>query len=316
MSNPLLILNPEAGGIRGDPRFLTRFKAHGVMKGVEVILTKGPEGVRSVARRAREDDRSHLLVAGGDGTIHQAVGGLLDGLDPESLPPAGELPVLGVLPVGTGNDLARSLGLPLDPWKALEALDWSRTRSMDLIRVQSAGEGWCVNVVTGGMVVREDVVPEAEAKADMGTLSYLRQGIRALEGNLPLYDLEMTIDQEHPRTLRARIMVVGNGRFTGGAIPVAPEAFLNDGLLDVLVVPELDRAEMSLLLPRLTLGRHQDHQALFTTLARRIRIRSEPALDLSLDGEPTRAHEAVFSVAEGALSVLVGPNAGDRAFKE
>lgn len=316
MPDPLLILNPEAGGLRGDPRLLTRFKAHGALKGVEVIPTAGPEEIRSQARRAREDGRSHLLVAGGDGTIHQAVSGLLEGMDPESIPPSEELPVLGVLPAGTGNDLARSLGLPLDLWKALGAIDFGLTRPLDLIRVQGVGEDWCVNVATGGMVAQDDVAPEAEAKVELGVFSYVQQGLKALEGTLPLYHLEMTLDQESPRTLQARILVVGNGRFTGGAIPVAPSALLDDGLLDLLVVPELDRAEMSILLPRLMLGRHEGHQALFTARARRIEIRSEPALDLSLDGELTRTGKAVFSVMEGALSVLVGPDAGERAFRE
>ena len=314
MSRTLLILNPEAGAIRGDPRLLTHLQAHPALKGTELVPTGSPWEVRDQARRAREEGREHLLVAGGDGTIHHAVNGLLEGLDAEELPPAETQPILSVLPMGTGNDLARSLGLSLAPWKALEEMDWGRTRLMDLIRVRGPDDAWCVNVVTGGMPVLERVTPEPEAKAALGILAYARSGLEVLEEDLPLYETLLTLEGEDRHTFRARSLVVGNGRFAGGALPVTPTATLDDGLLDLLVVPELDLAEMSLLLPRLVLGRHEDHEALFTRRCRQIHLRSDPAMDLSLDGEPTRAREATFQVVERGLRILVGPNEDRWAF--
>jgi len=308
VTDPILILNPHAGSIRNDPRLLTQLKAHTALRGVEVLVaTEGPEEIRVWSRRAREDGRSHLLVAGGDGTVHEAVNGLLHDLDPSSLPSPEELPVLGVLPVGTGNDLARSLGLPPDPWKVLGGLVWDRAERMDLIRAEGPRTAWCVNVITGGMVVRREVAPEAEAKADLGILSYIHQGVKALEGTLPLYHLEVTLDGGQTNRLEARTLIAANGRWAGAAIPVAPQSRLNDGLLDLLVVPEMDRGEMGLLLPQLLLGRHTGHKALFQARARRVVIRSDPEMDLSLDGELTRGNEMDFSVVPGAIRVLVGP---------
>lgn len=315
LPDAILILNPGAGSIRGDPRLLTRLKAHSALRNVEVVVaTEGPVEIRDWARRALEEGRSHLLIAGGDGTVHSAVNGLLDGFQPDSLPPAGDLPVLGVLPLGTGNDLARSLGLALDPWKTLSLLDWDRVRTMDLIRIDAPRRSWCVNVVTGGMAVREEAAPDAESKADLGILSYLHQGVKALEGDLPLYDLELTLDEGETRRLKARTLVVANGRWAGAAIPVAPDARLNDGLLDLVIVPELDRVEMSLLLPRLLMGKHSGHEALVEARARRVAIRSMPEMDLSLDGELASGEEARFSIAPKAIRVMVGALEEDSAF--
>jgi diacylglycerol kinase (ATP) len=311
-----MILNPEAGGLRSEPTLLTRLNAHPRLRGVEVVPTRSAREVRAEARKARDEGRTHVLVGGGDGTFHEVVNGLLDGLDPESLPPCQSLPVLAALPLGTGNDLARALDTPLAPWKMLDLLDWDRVRPMDLIHVQGPENRWCVNAVTGGMAVQPGVTAGAGSKAAMGLLAYVRQGLASLEGEIPLYDLVLILEDQEPRTFRAQSLVAANGRFIGGAVPVAPEARLDDGLLDLLVVPDLDMAEMGLLLPRLLVGKHQDHPTLFTERARHLEFRANPALHLSLDGELTRAEEAILRVVPGAVRILVGPAGGERAFQD
>lgn len=313
-SDALLILNPEAGGLRGEPTLLTRLEAHPQLRGVKVVPTQSAAELRAEARKARDEERTHILVGGGDGTFHEVVNGLLDGLDPESLPPRESLPVLAIIPLGTGNDLARSLGTPLAPWKALDALDWGCPRPMDLIRVQGSRDRWCVNALTGGMVAQPDVTAGAESKAAMGLLAYVRQGLASLEGEMPLYDLRLTLEGRRQETLKAQTLVAANGRFIGGAVPVAPDARLDDGLLDLLVVPDLGLTDMGLLLPRLLVGKHKDHPGLFTERVRQLEIRSDPALHLSLDGEPTRAEEAVLRVLPGAVRILAGPANENRAF--
>lgn len=314
MPAPLLILNPDAGGIRGNPRILSSLQAHPVMREVEVAAAGGADKVRALARKSREEGRPRLLVGGGDGTVHAVVNGLLEGLDPDSLPPAESLPALFTVPLGTGNDLVRSLGFPMHPWKALDALNWTLTRPMDLIRAEAPGDEWSVNAVAGGFAVTEDATPEAEAKATLGILAYVKRGLDALDGDTPLYDLSLTLDEGDRHAFQARSVIMGNGRFAGGAVPLTPGAYLDDGLLDLLVLPGLDVAEMSLLLPHLLMGSHQDHEALFMKRARRVEVSSKPALHLSLDGELAQASQAAFEVVSGALRVAVGPDEETRAF--
>jgi diacylglycerol kinase (ATP) len=314
MPTPLLILNPEAGGIRGDPRLLSTLQAHPLMKDVVLATTAGEGEIRALARQAREEGRPRLLVGGGDGTVHAAVNGLLEGLDPNALPPAESLPTLFVLPLGTGNDLVRSLGFPMDPWKAMDALNMALTRPMDLIRVDAPCDEWCVNAVAGGFAVREEATPGAEAKAALGILAYLRRGLDALDRDPQLYDVSLTLDEEARHAFRARSVIVGNGRFAGGGVPLTPTASLDDGLLDLFVLPDLDLAEMGLLLPRLLIGHHQDQETIFVRRARRVELSSKPALDLSLDGELAQASQAAFEVVRGVLKVAVGPDEETRAF--
>lgn len=304
MSKPLVILNPDAGALRERPTLLTTLQAHGVVAEAELVLSQDPAQTRELARQAREEGRKRLLVAGGDGTFHHAVNGLLDGLDPDALPPPGDLPTLAVLPMGTGNDLARTLGIPLEPWDALEALDWDSPELLDLIHTEGLEERWCANVITGGLAGAGDEAGEIHAKDGLGVLAYWRRGVEAVAEGHPSYHLSLTLDDSEERTLRAQNLVLGNGRFVAGGIPVAPEARLDDGLLDLLVVPEMDLGEMSLLFPRLLLGKHHEHPEIMTRKVQKVEFRSEPELDLSLDGEADKATEAGFRVVKGALRVV------------
>ncbi len=314
MSKPLLVLNPDAGQFRAHPTLLSTLKGHRFMAGVEVASSRKAEETRALAREAREEGREILMVAGGDGTIHQAVNGLLDGLDPEALPAPEDLPLFGILPLGTGNDLARSLGHPLDPWEALDGLDRDRVRSLDLIRFEGPGAEWCVNLVSGGLASPGEDPGDGSSIEVPGVLAYWKRGVEALMEGHPSYRLSLRLEGEEEMIFEAQNLVVGNGRFVAGGIPVTPQALLDDGLLDLLVVPELDVAEMGILFPRLLLGKHPEHEAILVRKVREVTFESEPELDLSLDGEPGRARKGRFRVEEGALRVLVGTEEEDRAF--
>jgi YegS/Rv2252/BmrU family lipid kinase len=315
VSSLLVIVNPDAGGARKDPGLLTRIRAHPVLAGAQVVLTSDSREVRDLAARARRKGKEEVMVAGGDGTVHHAINGLLGSGDPPGSTPDRPLPTLSVLPLGTANDFARSLGLSPDPLEVLKQRNPDRTRKLDVIRVEGAGDRWCVNVVTGGMAGKEELAPEAEAKESWGMLAYLRKGVEALEGDLPVYEITLSLEGGEVLTVRAHTLVLGNGRYAGGAIPVTPSALLDDGLLDLLLVPELEPSEMAVLTPLLLLGRHTDHDALPFRRTRRVKLQAHPPLDLSLDGEMARAQEATFRVSPEALRVLVGEDP-DRAFRE
>jgi diacylglycerol kinase family enzyme len=170
-------------------------------------------------------------------------------------------------------------------------------------------------MVTGGAVGREGTTPEAEAKEAWGILAYARQGVETLEEGIPTYDLSLRLDDGEVLESRALNLILGNGRFTGGGLPVTPTAYLDDGLADLIVVPELDLSEMAVLTSLLLVGRHSDHESLKTRRVREVEMTSDPPLDLNLDGEPGRMAEARFEVVPGALRVVVGEEP-DRAFEE
>lgn len=314
----LVILNPEASGLRKNPALLSRLRVFPALDEAEIVVASHPDQARKLAVTARQDGREIVAVAGGDGTVHDVVNGLLTDTTPDTIPPPQDLPAVAVIPLGTGNDLARSLGLSDDLRDVLRGMESAGTRTMDLIRVEGKGgekARWCVNMVTGGAVGREGTTPEAEAKEAWGILAYARQGVETLEEGIPTYDLSLRLDDGEVLESRALNLILGNGRFTGGGLPVTPTAYLDDGLADLIVVPELDLSEMAVLTSLLLVGRHSDHESLHTRRVREVEMTSDPPLDLNLDGEPGRMAEARFEVVPGALRVVVGEEP-DRAFEE
>ena len=172
-----------------------------------------------------------LIAAGGDGTINETVNGLHSWFA-EGGGTGAEMPRLGILPLGTANDLAGMLGIPAEVDDALQVALYGRDQPFDVGVV----EGRCfVNVSTGGFGAEaSDETPE-DAKRALGPLAYLITGVRKFASLEPL---TARISSQGKRVAEGRFMlfVVGNGRRTGGGNFLTPRADPSDGLLDLLLV--------------------------------------------------------------------------------
>lgn len=297
---PLLIINPSAGRLRDEPRLRLRLSDHPLLAGGEVHLPATAEDARILARQGAEAGFDPIIAAGGDGTVHAVVNGLMD-VDGDAHP------TLAVVPLGTANDFARTLDLPTDPEEALSLIAEGGPRPLDLIRAR-IDEGpirHAVNAVTGGFTAEAEEELITEAKESWGPLAYLRTGLGALPDPSD-YQATIWADDGEPREVSLLSLVVANGRFAGGGIPVGPGAALDDGLLDVTLVPHLALGEIASVAAAILRGDHRESEEVTTFRARRIRLTCEPPIWLSLDGELARAGKARFRVAPGALSV-VGP---------
>ena len=164
-----------------------------------------------------------LLVFGGDGTVHEVANGL---------PLAGDGPLVALLPAGTGNDLARALGLPPDPVAAARGLDDARPRTLDLL---DCGPRRAANGINAGFAAAATDVLPRRVKRALGPAAYLVGGIRA-GLRPPTWAARVEVDG---RVVEgdALAVVVGNGGSFGGGRWLIPDADVADGLLDVLVVP-------------------------------------------------------------------------------
>jgi len=207
--------------------------------GMEVDLrvpddpTAIPEVVRGSASGA-----SCVVLAGGDGTLHHAVPALREA----GLP-------LGILPLGTANDLARTLGLPLDPEKAARVIAGGCTRWIDLGR---AGDEWFLNVASFGITGRVTRRVDGSQKRLLGALTY---PIRALLALREARRFTVTLDLAgERRRLRALQVAVGNGRCYGGGMAFDADAEIDDGQLAIVVVRAESLWKLAALAPRLVRG--------------------------------------------------------------
>lgn len=248
-----------------------------------------------------------MVAGGGDGTVQAVAGGLREWMRDKDRSPE-EGPVLGILPLGTANDFARSIGLGGELEQALDALGGApEARPLDLLEIEIDGEdtGVCVNVAVGGFGGRVEERLTEEIKKTWGPLAYVRSGIEVLPERSP-YHTTLCLDGGEAREIDLLNLVLANGRYAGGGIPVAPRARLDDGLVDVLVLPDLELPRLAGLAARILAGRHVEDVR--GRRARTVEVESDPPLLFSLDGELRRASRLALRVVAGALRVVVGRN--------
>jgi diacylglycerol kinase (ATP) len=295
-SKARVICNPSSGGGYYDPD-----EIRDELEGLEVdwVQTEGPEDAIGAAEEWSE---GLLIVAGGDGTINDVVNGLGRAGFPEGV-------TLGILPAGTGNDLAATLCIPEDPDLAKDVILQNRGRWLDVARVRSdgIGERFFINVATGGLGAEISDANDEELKSRWGKLSYLRASLEVAR-NFDVRELTLYIDGEE-RQVEAVNIAVGNCRYTGGGWPATPKANPEDGLLDVVIIENLGVTDLLDLTPAV-LGEsdYLDSDGVLFVRAKEIRVDTQPpGLEFTVDGEVIGNEPAQFSVLPRALKVIVGP---------
>lgn len=288
-----LIFNARAGSAARFTEKLQRFLKQ---TGCEFHATTGPGDSRQYARAAVEAGVQRIIVAGGDGTINQVINGLA---------PDFAQVELGIVPLGTGNDLARSLGLPADsPQSALSLAVNSGTQPIDLVRLTDGSTSYLINVATGGFGGKVAADLNDSDKCRWGALAYWITAVREL-ADIHELQIEVALDGQS-RRWRVYGVAVANGRYVGGGFPIAPRALLNDGLLDVTVMPVLPAMELLAAGLDYMLGVAGETNRVPTFRARRVSITATPAIPFSIDGEPVQELTATFEVLPGVLRVVTG----------
>lgn len=239
-----------------------------------------------------------VIAGGGDGTINQVVQGLVEGTEPSH-----RLPSLGILPLGTANDLASACEIPLDPTEALQLAISGPSVPVDIGQVN----GRCfLNAATGGFGAQVTAATPDEAKKILGRAAYLLTGltrfssIQPAQGRLSGPGLSWEG--------KFLVLAVGNGRQAGGGYQLCPEAVLDDGLFEVRLLPQLEGAEIPQALGALLQGRLDPLQStLVTARVPWLEIESEEPLQINLDGEPMTGTQFRFEVLPRRLSMKLPP---------
>jgi diacylglycerol kinase (ATP) len=287
-----VILNPCAGSIRELDNLVERIAR---LPRAEIHLTTKAGSAARLARTALRNGCKMIVAAGGDGTLNEVVNGIRE--------KAGETSV-GLIPLGTGNDFARTLGLPTDLDEALDVLRAGQTRAIDLVRVTSDEVRYFVNVSAGGFsgLVDEKLTPEM--KKTWGPLAYLRSAAAALS-ELRAYRTTLAFDETESLTLQLYNVVIANGRYVAGGRLIAPEASLDDGLLDIILIQERSAPELALLAAQVALGAHLSSEAIVFRRAAKLTVNSKPGMWFNVDGELVGNEPARFEILPRALRFVV-----------
>lgn len=295
-----VLYNSNAGSADDDP-----IQALREVPGVELVVCEDPQDTIDAAAGAAHSGVDLVVAAGGDGTVHLTANGLM-----KAGTSAATRPALGVLPMGTGNDLARTLALPLDapPIEALDGLRRAERRTLDVIRVShddDEGETeYAINVCAGGFSGTVDEVLTSDLKKTWGPLAYLVGAVKAVP-QLEDYDTRIAWDGGPEERVGAYNVVVANGRTAGGGKPVAPRSNPEDGLLDVVVIRA--HAEIARLATRVLAGDYLDDEDVVYNRVTSLRIRSTPGMWFNVDGELRTNVPVTFEAVPSALRVCVGP---------
>jgi YegS/Rv2252/BmrU family lipid kinase len=293
LSSHLVILNPVAGRgrVRREwPRMAERLRASGVR--FDFVETIAPGAGIGLAERAAQDYDA-VIAAGGDGTVHEVVNGLLR---------AGGGAALGVLPLGSGDDFVKMLSAR----DAVDRISRPALQALDAGRIRAAGaERYFAN----GM----DIGFGAHASRNVRNVPALFTGLGAYLGALaltlvryPKLEVRLQLDGGAPVAQTTAMTAVMNGRAFGGSFHVCPEARIDDGELDLLIADGVGRLAILGLVPKIMRGAHGGDPRLKLTRARRVLIESEAPLLVEADGEIVfeDARRLEIDVLPAALRVL------------
>ncbi len=292
-----LIVNTRSrSGERAFFEALDRLQDLGVSLGPTYAIrdpVRLPETVREVLH---EDSGYRLLIlGGGDGSVSSVVDFL-----------AHHQVILGLLPLGTANDFARTLGIPADVENACETIAGGKVVDVDL---GLAGDNYYVNVASVGLSVGVTQALSPRLKRRIGALAYPTAAIRAFLSHEP-FSARLTFpDGDHEPVEYGRLLqvAVGNGRFYGGGMVVAPQSGIDDRSLDIYAI-ELGRHRDLIGAARyLKSGDFIRSESVGHYRTERVHLETEPELPVNIDGEVVTRTPQDFRVVHNALKVLVPP---------
>jgi YegS/Rv2252/BmrU family lipid kinase len=285
-----VIVNPIAGNSkcgRSVPLLIAKLLERGITH--ELTVSRYSGQVRELALQAKEQGCERIIVCGGDGTINEAINALADS-DVK----------LGVLPLGTGNDFARTLGIIEDLDFACNVLRDEKVRKVDLVKVN--GNKYYGSV--GGIGFDAEVASWANRykRFAPGTTIYLL----AILAKLFTYKFKRVAIAHDTGNHTGEILMaaIGNTEWYGGGINITPSAVMDDGVLDICVVQKINKLKLLLFFPSVLKGTHARFSEVKLYRTKKISISSETPLQLLGDGEILGETPVSLEVIPQALNII------------
>jgi diacylglycerol kinase (ATP) len=290
-----ILINPNAGSANAAEAVRSQAASS---DGVVCRTSPDPSTVDRLVEQAVHDGAERIVAAGGDGTVNSVLNAIRRRhVDVQ----------LGLVPLGTGNDLARTLAIPNALESALAVATRGSARLIDLYVVRWAGSSrFGINVAAGGFSGQVDEALSDDLKAAWGPMAYL-VGAAQVIPNLEKYTTHISVDGGARRRIQALNIVVANGRTAAGGRPVAPPANPCDGLLDVVIVKQGKASELAKVATQLVTGNYLESPLVTHQRVRHIAVASEPGMWFNVDGELITNEPLSIEVMPRAQSMIVGP---------
>jgi diacylglycerol kinase (ATP) len=309
----VVVINPaSANGNTGRrwPQLAARLRSR--LDHFEVLFTNAPGHGTTLVRDAIESGARHIISVGGDGTHNEVVNGCMS----DGKPLAQDL-MLSVIPTGTGGDLRRTLGLPNSAVDAIDYVGHAPKRvDLGLLQCATDDEGpttaYFINISSfgvSGLVVK---MVNQSSKAMGGRASFLWGVVKGTfqYRNQPMrITLDPDTDQEVVLSGRYYNGVVANARYFGGGMHIAPNAVMNDGLFDVILIGDLSKRRVITGTPSIFSGTHLKLKDIVSHRARSVRAEAlgDERVLIDLDGEQPGYLPATYTILPDCLSVCTGP---------
>ena len=311
-SLPLVIVNPKsASGATRDKWSVTASELRAHFGAFSVAFTKGPGDGIDIAERSAKSGRRFMIACGGDGTINEVANGIIrSGVDVE----------LGALPSGTGGDFRRTIGMPVSSRDAAAALRDGETRLIDAGRVTFQDHAnrtvnrYFLNVSSVGLapsvlkrVKRARVFDWLPGDALRGKANFAVSAIQEVI-SLDPFIIRIRLDDGDEKTVQTICFCIANSRYFGGGMMIAPEAKINDGLLDVVNIGDMSTAKIIFNALSLYRGTHLNLDEVKTTAAKKLDISAvDPSREtlIEIDGEMLGKLPATYEIAPNAIRVRI-----------
>lgn len=296
-----LIANPTSGGERAlDLLQRLNDRLRPALDHLDIVLTTGDGDAARAARQAAGDGYAQVLAAGGDGTLNEVINGIAAAAADDPGQDAWTRLRVGLIPLGTGNDFAGTLGLPDDPEAAAEVVLRGETRQIDL---GVMNDRRFINASAGGFIAETSANVDSRLKSIAGAFAYVLGGVRTLIEWEPV-QTTVTLDDDAPFTLDMQMFVVANGQTIGGGNRVAPDARLDDGRMDVCLVHAMPNVAFVPLLGRIAAGEHVGDDGVVMRQAKRARFAFSRPIKVNVDGQVLDAADATYEVEPGRVRFI------------
>ncbi|MCD8510966.1 MAG: diacylglycerol kinase [Bacillus sp. (in: Bacteria)] len=267
-----LIYNPSAGREQVKkqlPFILEKLEQSGYEASAHA--TTGKDCAKKAAKLACERNFDLIVAAGGDGTINEVINGVAEQYN---------RPALGIIPAGTTNDFARALNIPRDIQEACQVLCNGRMKNIDVGKI---GGQYFINIAAAGTLTELTYEVPSKLKTMIGQTAYYVKGFEKLPRIKPS---DVIIEYDGNR-FEGEIMLflVSNTNSVGGFEKLAPNAYINDGLFDLVILKKTNLADVVRIVSAALRGEHIHDERIIYVQASRIKVKSTNELQLNLDGE-------------------------------